>query len=530
MNRVVNFLIVLALLSLNIFALECEYAIKPEFDYAQAFSNTTGVVTKNGTQYVTDRFGNLVNFEGKAIKVRSNGLVMVVGDNDKAAFFDVNGYRLTEYVYDTYPVIDAKTGIKTNRFGYYDGDGNSDLVPFSKDNKYGFINSKGQEVIPAKYEYARGFVEGMALICAEGILSEYGTYTNGKYGMITEDGREILPADSYWVGTRVKGFGYGLFYNGPANKFLGDKSGNVIKTDENGFAPIDADFIRLEAADGRLGVADRTGNYIVPLGNYSQIERVGNQFVVGRKKIVNADGKTVFQADENEYLDVHYVDIYKKSNLYRISKSSSDNCLYGFVNAYGKVVFEPVYSSLYDIGEGLIVAQKDNKNYLYSYYGEELCQLNGNNVGECVEGLFTIFDFTSEKYGYMLNPLSHPKVYINGEKCEFDVYPKIENDRTLVPLRGVFEALNATVSWDDITKTVTAVKDSVTVTLQIGSNILYKNGEAVEIDVPAKIENSRTLVPLRAVSEALDCSVGWDCKNRVVNIEEINSEKQNEVA
>ena len=130
MNRVVNFLIVLALFSLNIYALECEYAINPEFDYAQPFSDTTGVVTKNGTQFVTDRFGNLVNFEGKTIKVRSNGLVMVVGDNDKAAFFDVNGYRLTEYVYDTYPVIDAKTGIKTYRFGYYDGDGNIDLVPF----------------------------------------------------------------------------------------------------------------------------------------------------------------------------------------------------------------------------------------------------------------------------------------------------------------------------------------------------------------------------------------------------------------
>lgn len=90
---------------------------------------------------------------------------------------------------------------------------------------------------------------------------------------------------------------------------------------------------------------------------------------------------------------------------------------------------------------------------------------------------------------------------------------------------AIFEELNATVSWDDIIKTVTAVKDSVTVTLQIGSNILYKNGEAVEIDVPAKIENSRTLVPLRAVSEALGCSVDWDGKNRIVNIEVKNSKE-----
>ena len=182
------------------------------------------------------------------------------------------------------------------------------------------------------------------------------------------------------------------------------------------------------------------------------------------------------------------------------------------------MVFEPVYTSLYDIGEGLIFAQKDNKNYLYSYYGELLCQLNGNNVGECVDGLFPIFDFTTQKYGYMLNPIYHPKVFINGEKLTVDVYPKIENERTLVPMRGVFEALCATVEWDDSTKTVTAVKDDITVTLQVGSNILYKNLEGIEIDVPAKIENSRTLVPLRAVSEAFDCSVEWDGADRVVNI------------
>jgi hypothetical protein len=99
---------------------------------------------------------------------------MVVGENDKAAFFDVNGYRLTEYVYDAFPVVDLKTGVKTYKFGYYDGDGRSELVPFSKDKKYGYINSRGQEIIPAKYEYAYGFVEGMALVCAEGKLSENG--------------------------------------------------------------------------------------------------------------------------------------------------------------------------------------------------------------------------------------------------------------------------------------------------------------------------------------------------------------------
>ena len=524
MKKIVSILVIALVTCISVFALECEYAIEPKFGYASPFSKSTAVGTMgthNIVRFTTDRFGNLVSYEGKTINVRSNGLVMVVGDNDLAAFFDVNGYRLTEYVYDTFPVTDVKTGSKTYRFGYYDGDGESDLVPFSRGNKYGFINSKGVEIIPPKYEYAYGFVEGMARVCADGVLSDYGTYTGGKYGLVLEDGTEILKADSYWVSERVFGFGYCLFYNGSADKTLVDKSGNIIRVDENGFAPINADFILCNAKDGRKGVADRKGNFIIPLGNYSSIEKVNNQFVVDNRKIVNADGNTVYEAADNQRIDVHYINIYKRSNLYRISVPSPENSwakLYGLVNAYGKVVFEPVYTALYDIGEGLVFAQKDHKNYLYTYYGEQLCQLNGNNAGECVNGLFPIFDFTANKYGFMLNPLYHPKVFINGEKLTVDVYPKIENERTLVPLRGVFEALGAEVQWDDSTKTVTVIKDSITVTLQIGSNILYKNSIPVEIDVPAKIENNRTLVPLRAVSEALECNVQWDGNNRIVSI------------
>lgn len=511
----------ISLLSFAVFALKCEFAIEPVYDYARPFSATTSVVNMNGESLTLDRFGNAENYGDKIINVRSNGLVMVVGDNDLAAFYNVYGYRLTEFVYDTYPVLDVKTGVKSYRFGYYDGDGESELIPFSRGKKYGFMDSNGVEVIPPKYDYAYGFVEGMALVCAEGKLSEYGTYTDGKYGVILEDGTEILSPDSYWVGSHVSGFGYCLFYNGSADKTLVDKSGNVIKIDDNGFAPIDADYILCETNDGKKGVADRNGNMIVPLGNYEYVEKVNNQFVLDNNKIIDTSGITVYEAPEGTRVDVHYINIYKRSDFYRLTVSSGFNGMYkkyGLIDKYGTIIFITEFDSLYDIGEGLIYAEKDGKNYLYSYYGELLCEIGGNNVGECVDGLFSVYDFKSKKYGYMLNPLRHPKVFVNGEKLNVDVYPKIESDRTLVPLRGVFEALGANVSWDDSIKTVTATKGDITINLQIGSNILYKNGEPIEIDVPAKIENSRTLVPLRAVSEALECMVSWDGVDRVVNI------------
>ncbi|MGI5971168.1 MAG: stalk domain-containing protein [Oscillospiraceae bacterium] len=112
-------------------------------------------------------------------------------------------------------------------------------------------------------------------------------------------------------------------------------------------------------------------------------------------------------------------------------------------------------------------------------------------------------------------------VTVDGLALNFDQNPIIENGRTLVPLRAIFEALGASVHWDQETKTVTAVRGKDTVWLTIGSNIVYLNGEpAYVMDVPAKIveETGRTLVPARAVSEVLGASVTWNDRTSSVVI------------
>ncbi|MBQ4137796.1 MAG: hypothetical protein IJD67_06760, partial [Clostridia bacterium] len=106
-------------------------------------------------------------------------------------------------------------------------------------------------------------------------------------------------------------------------------------------------------------------------------------------------------------------------------------------------------------------------------------------------------------------------VTLDGFELTFDVPARIIGDRTMVPVRAIFEALGATVSYDGETKTVSAVRGEDTITLTIGKNELYKNGElAYTMDVvPVIIEEngeSRTLVPARAVSEAFGATVEWD--------------------
>jgi len=118
----------------------------------------------------------------------------------------------------------------------------------------------------------------------------------------------------------------------------------------------------------------------------------------------------------------------------------------------------------------------------------------------------------------IVNAENEISVKLNGEAIAFDVQPQIVEGRTMVPMRAIFEALGASVEWDNATRTVTSSKDDITIKLTIGEKTLYKNGTAVELDVPGMIVDSRTLVPVRAISEAYECEVEWEAATRTVLI------------
>lgn len=114
-------------------------------------------------------------------------------------------------------------------------------------------------------------------------------------------------------------------------------------------------------------------------------------------------------------------------------------------------------------------------------------------------------------------------VVFNGEKKEFTPAPYIEDGRTMVPMRAIFNLLGAPVSWDDETRTVISVfknstSDSNYVILQIDNTITYINNEEYILDVPARIVDDRTFVPLRFVTEAFGGGVEWDQETYTVNI------------
>lgn len=116
------------------------------------------------------------------------------------------------------------------------------------------------------------------------------------------------------------------------------------------------------------------------------------------------------------------------------------------------------------------------------------------------------------------------QVLYNGERVSFGATgqnPIMENDRTLVPLRAVFEAMGAEVLWDEAAQKVTAIRQDTTIELTLGDTMLYKNGQpAMALDVAAKTVNDRTMVPVRAIAEAFGAQVSWIDSAQIVVIEE----------
>ena len=109
-------------------------------------------------------------------------------------------------------------------------------------------------------------------------------------------------------------------------------------------------------------------------------------------------------------------------------------------------------------------------------------------------------------------------IFINGEELKLTQKPVIVEGTTLVPLRAVVEKLGGKVEWVADTKTIVITSSGKKITLRIGSYDMNTNGKASALAVPARLINSTTYIPLRAVSEAMDAKVGWDGATKTITI------------
>ena len=109
-------------------------------------------------------------------------------------------------------------------------------------------------------------------------------------------------------------------------------------------------------------------------------------------------------------------------------------------------------------------------------------------------------------------------VFIEGEKQSLEVAPIIYSGRTLVPLRGIFEKLGAVVTWNEENKTVTVTAEDNLIEVKIGSYFALKNNKTVKLEAQPIIVEDRAMIPLRFVSEALGNRVEWEQDTKTVRI------------
>ena len=156
-----------------------------------------------------------------------------------------------------------------------------------------------------------------------------------------------------------------------------------------------------------------------------------------------------------------------------------------------------------------------------------------SSENESVETLVEKAIAEEEKYNFNINYTPTATVYektislqigstaatVNGSSETTDAAPKIVNSRTMLPIRFVAEALGAEVGWNGDTRTVTIIKGSTNIAITIDSDKAIVNGQEQILDAPAFVENSRTYLPVRFVSENLGAKVDWDGATQTVTIQ-----------
>lgn len=116
-------------------------------------------------------------------------------------------------------------------------------------------------------------------------------------------------------------------------------------------------------------------------------------------------------------------------------------------------------------------------------------------------------------------------VLVNGVALETPVAPELINDRTMLPMRAIFEALGARVSWSESDRLIFVTHKNTLMVMQIGTNAMsvQKTSENVNRSVtldaaPYLHPEGHTMVPARAIAEELDATVFWDGETRTVTI------------
>ncbi|WP_167434150.1 copper amine oxidase N-terminal domain-containing protein [Paenibacillus silvae] len=147
----------------------------------------------------------------------------------------------------------------------------------------------------------------------------------------------------------------------------------------------------------------------------------------------------------------------------------------------------------------------------------------GNQVKKVMSALAVSAMLMSALPLSVMDAAARISIYINDAELPSAQAPVMKAGRVLVPLRSIFEGLDADVKYSNQTKKITATRGDQEVSLTLGSKVAYINGQLTMLDVPASTIKGNTMVPIRFVSEAFGEKVYWNSRNQRVDIKTTSS-------
>jgi hypothetical protein len=326
---------------------------------------------------------------------------------------------------------------------------------------------------------------------------------------------------------------------------------------------------RTETADGlKYAIIDEAGNNITPF-IYDSLSAEHNlsadlvQAIIGNPWIGMSVGQGgggnfgFLNWDGSVKLPIEYIAMYFSGDALDRFTVVHRQGGHGLINSNGEIIIPAIYRMLgYNSAEGIVTILNDEGIFAFADRdGTFLTDFIFDSVVPANEGFFAVsigglWGFVYKDMNMVFPPefvlsanfefgyahvqrqdgtavrLEHPlkssrdiNIYLNGRWIYTDQEPVIKDDRTLVPVRHITEALGYFVSWDGNTQSIDIRDGERTIIMQIGNRQATVDGEIITLDVAPQIIGNRTFIPIRFVAEATGAEVTWDSVTRTVNID-----------
>ena len=343
-------------------------------------------------------------------------------------------------------------GILAIPLQYQNGNDFSDgLAAVQKNDKWGYIDQSGNEVISFVYENTHSFVEGLAAV-----------QLNGKWGFIDKSGKMVIEP----VYDEVKSFSEGVasVRKGSLWGCINTQGAQILPCQYQAVEICSDNCIAVKWQN-RYGYFDPSGEKII-------------DFLYGAATDFHEGFAVVSSGDFTGSNWDSYWHIGMTPTVY-------NNNLFGVIDRWGNPFLPEEYLCISDFEDGTAICQRARDKKVGIIHAPEISKTD------------------SGKRNFV-------RLYLNNQLLHTNQSPVIKNNRTLVPLRTIAEALDASVDWNQNTQTVTIQSSNKTIKIPINSHNVLVDGKEIFIDAPAQLMNNTTMLPLRFVTEQLGAYVSWD--------------------